>query len=374
MRFKGFVGPGYQYASVNADVQRCVNLVPELFEGGQGKDGDVGMLKPTPGLRILANLGPDPIRGLFLSSAGEVFAVSGANLFKIHRDWTTLQIGTILTGSGPVNFADNGTQVMLVDGPHGYIWTPADASLTPITSPNFYGANTVAFMDGYFIINRPDTGEFYLSDLLNGLVWNPLDFATAEAYPDLLNGLTVAHQVLLLFGPASIEGWADTGAESFPFARIPGAVIEHGCSAVQTIQKLDNAVFYLGDGPNGNGILWRLSGFLPVRVSNHAVEAKWRTYGDLSNATAWVYQDSGHHFYAINFPGADTTWVFDVATGAWHERTFTNPMGQQERHRAETHVNAWGTHLVGDYNNGNLYALDGRGRTDHLDADEPAHV
>ena len=57
------------------------------------------------------------------------------------------------------------------------------------------------------------------------------------------------------------------------------------------------------------------------------------------------------------FPSADTTWVYDVATQAWHERAgFAN--GQFTRHRSNCQVFFNNTVLVGDYENGNIYAFD----------------
>ena len=62
MRFRGFNGPSYTLASVNADCQRCVNLYPEVNELGTGPEQEVTSLVSTPGLRLLCDLG-GPIRG-----------------------------------------------------------------------------------------------------------------------------------------------------------------------------------------------------------------------------------------------------------------------------------------------------------------------
>jgi hypothetical protein len=49
--------------------------------------------------------------------------------------------------------------------------------------------------------------------------------------------------------------------------------------------------------------------------------------------------------------------VYDVATGAWHERAgFEN--GEFTRHRANNMCNFDGNIVVGDYQNGNIYKFD----------------
>jgi hypothetical protein len=57
------------------------------------------------------------------------------------------------------------------------------------------------------------------------------------------------------------------------------------------------------------------------------------------------------------FPTANTTWVYDVATQAWHERAgFAN--GEFTRHRSNCEMSFGNNVIVGDYQNGNIYAFD----------------
>jgi hypothetical protein len=59
----------------------------------------------------------------------------------------------------------------------------------------------------------------------------------------------------------------------------------------------------------------------------------------------------------ISFPTANATWVYDVATGSWHERaSLVN--GEFARHRSNCQCNFQSTTLVGDYVNGNIYKFD----------------
>ena len=92
-------------------------------------------------------------------------------------------------------------------------------------------------------------------------------------------------------------------------------------------------------------------------MSTHAVEYAIQQYGDITDAVAYTYQEEGHAFYVLNFPTANKTWVYDVATGAWHERaSWLN--GSFVRHRGQCQMNFDSQTIVGDYENGNLYALD----------------
>jgi hypothetical protein len=60
----------------------------------------------------------------------------------------------------------------------------------------------------------------------------------------------------------------NTGAADFPFERQGNAFIERGCIDRDSIVKLDNGTFFVGD----DRIVYKLDGYTPCRVSTHAVE------------------------------------------------------------------------------------------------------
>ncbi len=355
MRFPGFIGPSYKLNSVNVDCQRCINMYPEMNESGRGKEQEVASLVSTPGLRLLNEIGDGPIRGDYTASNGEFYVVSGDKLYYVDSDWNETELGTLNTETGPVSMADNGTHLVLVDGVNGYGFTFSSDTFAQITDPDFQAADQVTFQDGYFIFNKSGTGQFFISDLTS-LDFDALDIATAEGNPDVLIGLISDHRDLWLFGTQSIEVFFNSGND-FPFERIQGAFIEHGCAAAFSIAKMNNTVYWLGSDDKGHGIVYMAHGYQPQRISTHAIEQEIQSYGDLRGTTAYCYQQNGHHFYVLNFTAARTTWVFDATTNLWHERVYTND-GLFERHRGDCHAFAYNTHVVGDYANGKLYELD----------------
>jgi len=193
--------------------------------------------------------------------------------------------------------------------------------------------------------------------LLDGTSIDPLSFASAEGSPDLLISLIVDHQEAWLFGNNSVEVWYDAGTPNFPLQRIQGAYNELGCAAPYSVAKMDNGIFWLGSDARGRGIVYRSNGYTGVRISTHAIEWQIQEYSDISDAIGYTYQQDGHSFYVLSFPTAQTTWVYDAATQAWHERAgFDN--GEFVRHRSNCQVVFNNEVLVGDFENGNIYAFD----------------
>ena len=347
------LGSTYVARSVNAADARMVNLFPEIVpEAGK----EPAFLQRAPGLRLLATVGSGPIRGEW-SFGGYGYVVSGSRLYKIDSNYTATLLGSVSGTSGPVSMADNGTQLFIACNGPSYIYNSSTNVLGQITDTDFPGAVTVGYLDGYFVFNEPYSQKIWVTSLLDGTSIDPLDFASAEGSPDGVVGIIVDHREVWVYGTNSVEVWYDTGATDFPLQRIQGAFNEIGCVAAYSIAKMDNGLFWLGRDARGQGIVYRANGYTGTRISTHAIEWQIQQYGDLSDAIGYTYQQDGHSFYVLIFPSANATWVYDVATQAWHERAgWSN--GEFTRHRSNCQMFFNNEVIVGDYENGNIYAFD----------------
>ena len=347
------LGSSYVARSVNAADNRMINLFPEVIpEGGK----EPGFLNRAPGLELLQTIGSGPIRALWAhqTNGSDFYVVSGTEVYKLtSTSATPVKLGDIIDG-GPVSIADNGTQLFFACNGPSYIYNEATNEFKQITDPDFPGAVTVAYLDGYFVFNEPNSQRVWVTQLLDGSSIDPLDFASAEGSPDGLVAINVDHREAWLFGTDSVEVWYDSGNADFPLTRIQGAFNEIGCVAAFSVAKLDNSLFWLGTDARGQGIVYKANGYTGQRVSTHAIEYAIAQYGNISDALAYTYQQEGHGFYVLTFPSADATWVYDAATQAWHERAgFVN--GAFTRHRSNCQCNFGGETIVGDFENGNIY-------------------
>jgi hypothetical protein len=92
-------------------------------------------------------------------------------------------------------------------------------------------------------------------------------------------------------------------------------------------------------------------------ISTNAVEYAIQSYGNITDAIGYTYQQDGHPFYVLVFPSAEATWVYDVSTQLWHERAaFDN--GHFVRHRSNCQMSYNDEIVVGDYEDGRVYAFD----------------
>lgn len=359
-----FVGPAYETRSPNQSAQRLINWYVEATEQG-GKTEYT--LYPTPGLRLAVKIGSGPIRGAVEVNGGHVYVVSGSEVFRVSPGFTTAKAGSIGTSSGVVGMAYNGDQVIIVDGQRGYIVDVAKNELKPITDVDFPSTVTWAqYLDRYFVVGGDGSGRFYISDIADGKSWVGTEYANAEGDPDPLIAGIVNHRELILMGTNSFEIWVNTGNTTFPIERTGNAFGETGCAAVATLCKMKGELLWLGKDRSGDGVVWRMDGYSPVRVSTHALEWEIRQYSRIDDAVAYTYQMGGSAWYVLHFPSADRTWVYNINGNYWHEwLAFDATTGLFHRHRSNCHFMLGRDHVVGDWQTGDLFILDPHIYTDN---------
>jgi hypothetical protein len=355
------LGSSYVARSINAADNRMVNMFPEATTDG-GKTA--GFLNRTPGLEFLQTVGTGPIRALWShqTNGTDFYVVSGAEVYQLTGlTATPVKIGDV-SGTGPVSIADNGAVLFFACNGPSYTYYEPTGEFNQITDENFPGAVTVGYLDTQFIFNEPNSQRLWSVDTINPasgeyiypLVFDPLFFSSADGSPDGVVAINCDHRQLWVFGTDSTEVWYNAGLANFPLSPIQGAFNEIGCVAAYSVAKLDNTLFWLGTDARGQGIVYKANGYAGIRVSTHAIEYAIAQYGNLSNALAYTYQQEGHAFYVLTFPSANATWVYDVATQAWHERAGIE-QGQFTRHRSNCQCNFGGNTIVGDFENGNIY-------------------
>ena len=232
----------------------------------------------------------------------------------------------------------------------------------PSTDGAFSGGNVVDIMDNYFVYNRPGTQQWGSSDLLSPI--SPaLSYGVKDGAPDNLVSLIVDHREVYLLGENSSEVWTDVGAVPFPFQRIPGTSTQHGIAAVFSVARVGNSFAYVSKNIRGQGMIVQMNGYIPQRISTHAVENSIvNQYID--DAIAWTYQLEGHECYVVTFPSLDLTWVYDATTEMWHKWLYVDNNNQYHRHRGNCCAVFQGLVMVGDYQNGKIYELDKNAYTD----------
>jgi hypothetical protein len=342
--------------SSNAHAQTCVNWYPEVIKTPEKTKV---VLYPDAGTTFVKNVGLGPHRGSIVHKDLSYY-VSGNELISGDTNETFTSLGTIGTTTGRVSMASNGAfgnQLIIVDGTDGYIWDSLALTLTTISDAQFPALPAeVVYMDSYFIVTSVDSGQFNISTSNDGTAWDALDFANAERAPDNTVAIETLNRDIYFVGDYTTEVWTNTGGR-FPFEPYSNGVIEFGTSAAGSLAKTDEGVIFVSRNQRGQGKVIGIKGTNSTVLSNPALEYQISTYGDISDAYAFTYEQAGHVFYQVTFPSVEKTWVLDTTIGStelgWHQKT-TNDL----RHIAATHIFYNNKNYVGDYNSPAIYSLD----------------
>ena len=343
-----FLGAAYVARSPNLADNRLVNLYAEGVPNDAGGKDVAGFFR-CPGVDVLETLTGQTgalVRGLWVLK-DYCFAVCGSGFFRVDSDFNSTLVGSV-SGDGMVSMDDNGTQLFVACNPDGYIYDYDAETLTQITDPDFLGAVTVGYLAGSFLYNVPDSQVVQYTAINDGTDIDALDFFSVEGLPDYVRAVFIDHGEAWMFGDVSIQIYAASDSTDNPYQNIQGAFIEQGCAAAFSIAKLDNSLFWLGKNKQGQGVVYRANGYIPVPVSTRAIEYAISQWPSLSDAIAYSYLQDGHGFYVLTSPSGDETWAYDVTTGWWHQRAYLDPdTGELQRHRSTCHALFNGVHVVG---------------------------
>lgn len=351
----------YTAKSIIASAQRCVDVYPE-------RNPDDSPSPFTYYLRYgLQSVIPAPGtggRGNYRATNGDLYEVLGTFVFWTDSNFVRHGLGTIAAGTTPVSMVDNGRDgntLVIVDGTaSGYVVNLTTHVMTTIVDTAFYGSTRAEYMDTFFLFDRPDSTQFYLSPQhWNGSdPFDPLDIADKVGGADDLQVAAANAGNIQLIGVLTTEIWYNAQGTDFTFARVPSVFIEHGTSAPYSVCQNDVGCYFLSQDDDGGAIFLKIVGYEAKRFSTHAIEAEISKYPTLTDAIGQTYEYEGHAFAKWTFPSADKTWVWDESQGLWHEETWTDDDGQEHAHRGVFAAYAYSTLVMQDAFDGALYAQD----------------
>lgn len=334
-----------------ASGSRLINSILEQLQDGRIVN------KRAPGLtRFVTSLGGRiHCRGMIGANPGTLLVVYNEQVESVTFDGTVTTSADrgALSGIDLVTLARNNAlipDVVCVSPDNGaFVLSPAGPPL-PYPDPDVGAPNSVCFLDGYFFFTYGN-GDCRASGI-NSTSINSLTFIRAESASEgLLRGVAF-RGLLFLCGPSTIEVWQDTAniSPAFPFSR--SVVIPRGLASTNAIAgwetKTASTLLWAGS----DNTVYKLSGYEPIRVSTHDVEHDLQRLVDKTTLRAFMFANSGHHFFVLKSPA--WTWVLDLLTSTWQERMSYGV----ENWRGEQSIYHFGDWIIGDEDTGFCFRPD----------------
>lgn len=344
--------PGAQF-----DPQELVNLYVDIDP--QGKKGKACF--NTPGLDLDAGINfalDGKGRALYVFD-NKLYAVIKDTLYSIDSALTRTFVGNLNTAEGYVGIADNGSQIIFVDGTDG--WLLSGGTFSPIVSAGFPSEPIdIEVLANRFLVANRNSQTVHFSALGDGSSWDALDFFNITAYPDVIIGLQRLAGRLFIMGKRSTEIWYDAGTPTIPFQR--ASVLDFGCASVGTISSDFGFLIWLTQTDNGIGSVVLTTGTEPTRISSEPIEREFNTYTNISDGRSFVYKnEAGHVMYQINFTTANKSRLYDISQKRWSQLEYK----AEDRHLAQAHAYFNGKHYVADYSAAKIYEMSNKFTTDN---------
>jgi|SRR5262245_49413022 len=354
----GFLGASNPMQSALADCSRLINWYMEPVDSVTGRPA----LYPTPGQQAFVTVDDLNARAL-ASMNNRTLGIVGTTFGEIFSGGTFTKYGSVTLDSLLAGITFNGAggnQALVASGSNAYSF---DLSTNVLSAAVLTGeATQIGMLDGYGIAFNKNAGKIRLSDLNDFSTWDPTQFAIRTAAPDNWQAMLVNAPDIWLIGEQSGDVWYDAGTSPFPFAPRPGATFRFGIAATFSIAAAGDSVFWLSRNTEGQGIIVRARGYVPIRVSTFAVEnaiAGYARTSIISDAEAFALQVAGHTWYVLRFPSANATWVYDLNTNLWFEwLTWNSSANRYDALHPRVTAYAFGKHLVGDSTTGQISVLD----------------
>lgn len=261
-----------------------------------------------PGLVAFAELGSDPIRGVFRQAGtlnGDFITASGTTAYRVTQGGSPTSIGT-LTGSDRFTAAASSSRVIIVA--NGLARSTTGGALTTVVMPDGRSVGSVAQLNGYFILPELNSARFYWTEP-GQTDPDGLSFATTESSPGNILKVERVGDELWFFKQEGIEVWVPTGDADLPFQRVPGRNYDKGARSRDAISRFDNSVAWVGN----DGIVYRGEG-TPIRFSDNALEEQIRK-SDADALTAWSFAVDGHTVWCLTL--SDGTYAYDASSQQW---------------------------------------------------------
>lgn len=253
-----------------------ITLINRFYENNPTNTDEQVALIERPALVNYLEAGQGPGRRLYRQpgfSTGDLFHVSGNELYKHHmnanRSVTTTQISGFIDGTQAPDMAATRNYLWIADG-YTLQYTNGTAALTSVPTPDLIPMVSLDVFNEYVLCVQNNSDRFYWIEP-GATTIDPLNFATAERFPDKIHQVRVVGDEFWLLGEKSIEVWRATGNGDAPFQRIDGRAFNFGIWSGTAVRLKDTSINCVAD----DGTVFNIAG-VPTPISDPSIAERTR--------------------------------------------------------------------------------------------------
>jgi hypothetical protein len=305
------------YSDMRADFRSSYprNLVPVPKDTGISK----GYLRSAPGVSqysytITSSVDDFVVTGQDRGAIvwdGLMYRVIGDALCRVNAD-ATLNIVGRLPGDEQVSLDYSFDRLGIAAG--GGLYYFDGSALTKVTDPDLGTVNDMVWLGGYFLCT--DGASIVSTDLTDPTSVNPLKYGSSEVDPDPIVALRKLRNELYGFNRYTTQVYQNVGGTGFPFAQIPGALIERGVIGRKAVTEYMGAFAFIGSGRNEQPSVYMAGNGTTQKIATREIEILLAefTEAELAQVICERREHNAHAHLYLHLP--TITAVYDGAASA----------------------------------------------------------
>jgi hypothetical protein len=151
--------------------------------------------------------------------------------------------------------------------------------------------------------------------------WDPLNVLVAQIEPDAGVALNKQLVYTVMLKQWSTEFFYDAGnATGSPLGSVQGAKIGYGCAHQDSVQRIDDSLFWLSTNRSASHQVVKLEGLKATVVSYDPIE-RLLDKVDLTTIYSFTLRNIGHRFYVLTSVASNITLAYDIDENMWWQWT-----------------------------------------------------
>lgn len=308
--------------------QRFINC---FLETVKDKDGgkELFYCKKRPGAtRLIQPTGASSSapRGVYFWN-GHIYSVYGSSIYSD----TTLLSSAMTTSSGIVAFEETRpgavTQYLAINDGVKLFLISATNVVTIITV-NFPSPNTsdLVFHDGYLFVMKTDA-SIWSCNFDDPTTWNPANFIYAQMENGIGVGLAHQNNYVVGFTDKQTQFFYDNAnATGSPMNNADSTMQQVGCASQTSLQHTESMVFFVGNGTDGEPVVYSLDGTTGLNMISNAAENRMLAAegSSIRQSYGLLFRVKGQYFYSLTLTSQARTLLYNIGNQTWTEWTGTS--------------------------------------------------
>jgi hypothetical protein len=362
------------YTGENADFKTLypLNMMPVIQETGISS----GYLRPVEGITQIGE-GAYVSRGA-INWNGVHYRVMGAYLCSITEDGVITQIGEVGNDGLRVNMAYSFDLLAIASNNDLFYYYPISVDdsawssftlieessgfkLIKVTDEDLGDANTVTWVDGYFMTSD---GEYLVvTELDDPTEITTTKYGSSEIDPDPIENLYKVRNEIYAVNRYTIEIFDNIGGDNFPFQRIEGAQIHRGALGAHCSVVYEESIAFLGSGRNEAPALYIGANAQAIKISTREIDEILLDFSEeeLSRSVLEAINNKSQDYLWVRLKDRTLVYAITASKAAgqpiWH--IMSSSISGYSAFRARDVIFCYDKWQVGDTESPKIGTLDG---------------